>query len=64
MASDKALICGLGGNAKTTVTNEMSAMSIIYQNQAIAHYQQFQFIIYNWVTTIVCYLLVIICCIC
>ena len=47
MASDKALICGLGGNAKTTVTNEMIAMSIIYQNQAIAHYQQFQFIIYN-----------------
>ena len=24
MASDKGLICGLGGNAKTTVTNEMS----------------------------------------
>ena len=24
MASDKALICGLGGNAKTTVTDEMS----------------------------------------
>ena len=24
MASDKALICGLGGNVKMTVTNEMS----------------------------------------